>query len=204
MTSTMRCDAAFKQIVLGNCYDALAQSGFTRFRKHAVDWPFGNDFHCWVGLNSAVFPQYVEINPFVGVHVIPIEKLWTGLKVGRYPAEYNRHHATYALHLGELAPEEPVFRFTRDSDVVALASRLTQLYIRVGLRYAESISDYERLLPLLHSRVERLGAYPERYACCLYLLGRVADARMFTEDFVKRRRDYFEGFATPFLKRLAN
>jgi hypothetical protein len=57
-------------------------------------------------------------------------------------------------------------------------------------------------LPLLQERIEMLGAYPERVACCLYLMGRKDEARAFVEDFLPKNRDYFEGFAVPFLKKL--
>lgn len=204
MTTNERCDTAYKQVVWQHCYDALAEVGFTRFRKEGVDWPFGNGFHCWVGLNTAIEKEYVEINPFVGVHVPAIEKLWTGLDRGKYAVKYSRTHATYAVHMGELAPKERAFRFSRQTDVAAEAARLARLYVSIGLPYAESMADYERLLPLLQGRIPRLGAYPERVASCLYLMDRKDEARAFVEDFVKQRPDYFEGFAVPFLKLLTH
>lgn len=200
MSTNERCDAAYKQVVWQHCYDALTAAGFTRFRKESVDWPFGNEFHCWVGLNAAIEPEYVEINPFVGVHAVPIMKLYTALE-GR---KYNRAIATFAVHMGELAPKERAFRFTRQTDVAAEAARLARLYVSVGLPYAESMADYERLLPLLQSRVSMLGAYPERVASCLYLMDRKDEARTFVEEFVKQQPEYFEGFAIPFLKLLTH
>lgn len=199
-----QCDAAYKQAVLLKCYDALKAAGFTRFRKEGVDWPLENGFYCWVGLNNSLEKDYVQINPFVGVHVVPIEKLWTSEKTGKYPGKYNRGHATYALHMGHLAPDETVFRFAPPMDVAAGAARLARLYSTVGLTYAKSIASFERLLPLLQERVETLGAYPERVACCLYLMGRKNEARAFVEDFLPKNRDYFEGFAVPFLKKLSD
>jgi hypothetical protein len=163
----------------------------------------GKRFHCWVGLNTGLEKDHVQINPFVGVHVVPIEKLWTSEKSGKYPGKYDRSHATYALHMGRLAPDETVFRFAPPMDVDAGAARLAQLYSTVGLAYAKSIATYERLLPLLQERVEMLGAYPERVACCLYLMGRKVEAQAFVEDFLPKNREYFEGFAIPFLKKLA-
>lgn len=200
MNTLEPCDVAYKHLVLKHCYDALEAAGFTRFRKEAVDWPFEGSFHCWVGLNNALQKEYVEVNPFVGVHVATIMKLYTGLE-GR---KYNRGIATYAVHMGELAPKERAFRFTRQTEVLAEASRLARLYVTVGLPYVQSIASYERLLPLLKSRISMLGAYPERVASCLYLMGRKDDARAFVEAFVKEQPDYFEGFATPFLKLLTH
>jgi len=200
VSPTERCDAAFKQAVLVRCYEALVAAGFTRFRKEAADWPLANEFHCWTGLNTGLSVESVDVNPFVGVHVVPIEKLWTAVKSGKYPSKYSRGHATYARHMGELAPDEMAFRFTRKTDVEAEAARLAKLYATVGLGYAKSIGSYERLLPLLQDRVGMLGAYPERVASCLYLMGRKHEARGFVEKFLPEHRNYFEGFAVPFLK----
>ena len=38
MNRVQRCDSAVKQAVLLKCYDALAATGFTRFRKEGVAW----------------------------------------------------------------------------------------------------------------------------------------------------------------------
>lgn len=198
-----RCDAAYKKFVREQCYDALEAAGFTRFRKEGVDWPFENGFHCWVGINAAVAAEYVEINPFVGLHVVPIEKI-TAIKNGKYPKKYDRGIATYAVHMGELAPKERAFRFSRQTDVVVEAARLARLYVNVGLPYAQSMASYEDVLPLLQSRIISLGGYPESTAACLYLMNRKDEARTFVEAFVKKKPDYFEGFAIPFLKLLTH
>lgn len=202
MSMAERCDADFRRVVRLKCYDALERTGFTRYRKEGVDWPMENGFHCWVGLNTALEQDYVEINPFVGVHVVPVEKLWTTLKIGRYPGKYDRGVATYALHMGALASKERIFRFTRQTDISAEADRLARLYLDVGVPYALSIGTYAQLLPLLRNRVPILGAYPERVASCLYLMGEKEEARDFVDDFLQDHRDYFEGFAVPFMEML--
>jgi len=200
MSAIEHCDAAFKQAVLLKCYDALEVEGFTRYRKQDVDWPMEHGFHCWVGLNTGLEKEHLDINPFVGVHVVPIMKLYSSLE-GR---KYSRSTATYAVHMGELTPKEQAFRFTRQTDVAEEAARLARLYADVGLSYALSIGTYELLLPLLRDRVSMLGAYPERVASCLYLMGRKDEARSFVEEFLKEHRDYFEGFAVPFLKMMSD
>lgn len=200
MKSVAPCDIAFKQDVVRTCLDALSAVGFKRYRKNDVDSPLGNGFHCWVGLNTGLEQDHVDINPFVGVHVVPIEKFWTGLKVGRYPAKYDRGTATYSTHMGKLAPTVPAFRFIRESEVALEAKRLAELYATVGLEYAASLASYDSLLPLFRDRVDMLGAYPERFAACLYLMDRKDEARTFVADFQKDHSDYFEGFAIPFLK----
>lgn len=201
-TRMARCDAAFKQAVVLACCDALEREGFTRFRKENVDWPLEDGFHCWVGLNTGLYPDYVEISPFVGVHSVSMEKLWTAFKHGKYPAKYSRSSATYARHMGELAPDVPVFRFTRSTNIASETMRLTRLYATVGLEFAKAIADYDSLLPLLKQRIDRLGAYPEKYASCLFLMGRKVEARAFVSEFLPAHRDYFEGFAIPFLRML--
>lgn len=196
--NALRYNAAFKRAVLARCYTALEAAGFIRFRKEAVDWPFADGVHCWVGLNSALEMDCVEVSPFVGVHFVQIMKLYTTI-VGR---KYDRGIATYAVHMGELAPSEHVFSFTHQTDVEAEATRLARLYVTTGIAYAQSIASYERLLPLLQKRVPTLGAYPERVASCLYLMDRKEEARAFVEDFLSEHRGYFESFAIPFLKLL--
>lgn len=196
MEPLLRCDAAYKQTVLLKCYDALASVGFTRYRKEHVDWPLWDGFHGWIGLNTDLQKEYVQINPFVGVHVIPIMKFYTSIE----GLGYRRSTATYALHVGLIKPKEPVFKFTRQTDIEVEASRLARLCSGAGLTYARSIASYEQLLPLLQERIPMLGAYPERVAACLYLMGRKGEARTFVENFFKDNRDYFEGFAVPFLK----
>jgi hypothetical protein len=195
---TQRCDSAFQKSVLLKCYDALSAAGFVRFRREGVDWPFEGGFHCWVWLDTDLRKDHLAINPFVGVHVVPIMKFCAALECRRY----SRTVSTYALDMGELTSFAPVFRFTRHSDVYALVARLVRLYTSVGMVYAKSIANYELLLPLLQSRVGMLAQYPERTAACLYLMGRKEEARLFTEKFLAQYRAYFEGFAAPFTQML--
>jgi hypothetical protein len=129
---SLRRGVTFKQQILLKCYEALTTVGFTHYRKENVDWPLENGFHGWIGLNTGLYDEYVEINPFVGIHVVPIEKLWLPLK-GR---KYNRGVATYALHMGLLAPHTQPFEFTRATNISEEATRLAQFYMNVGLPYA--------------------------------------------------------------------
>jgi hypothetical protein len=202
-----RCDSAFKKRILLKCYDALQAAGFTRFRKEGVDWPIHDGFHGWVGLNTGLYKDRLNINPFVGVHVIPIGKL-CAYKTGKYPYNYNRSTATYALHIGELdgAKDEPAFAFSpvqSEGFIDSEIERLAGLYATVGMDYARSIASYDALLPLFAEMLGRLGGYPEKYACCLYLMGRKAEAQTYVKGFTSPALpDYFEGFAEPFLKML--
>lgn len=195
-----RCNAAFKKDIRLKCYDALERNGFTRFAKEGVDWPLDAGFHCWVGLNTGLYSDRVEINPFVGVHVVPIGRLRAALE----GCKYDRGVATYAIPMGEILPvrNERAFAFTpeqSDSFVDSETQRLAVLYANAGLAYARSIASYKALLPLLEGRVEMLGGYPERIACCLYLMGEISRARAFVDDFLAREPDYFDSFGGPFL-----
>ncbi len=198
-----RCNAAFKKRILLQCYDALETMGFTRYRKEDVDWPIHDGFHLWVGLNTGLHPDRLNINPFVGIHVVPLDRLIDKLE----GSKYSRSTATYAIHMGELeaAEDEQAFAFgpqQSEGFILSECERLAQLYATAGLDYAKSIASYETLLPLLEGRVEMLGGYPERVATCLYLTGRKSESRKFTEDFLKGKHDYFKGFAVPFLQML--
>jgi len=197
-----RCDASFRNAVLLRCYDALQREGFVRFRKEGVDWPLNNDFHFWLGLNTGLMANYVQINPFVGLHVVTIGKLIASVKKGDGRSKYHRDYATYAVHIGEIAPHARVVRFTLGTDIDAEAIRLAKLCVATGLPFAKSIGSYEKLLPLLQARVDMLGGYPERVACCLYLMGRLAESHLFTEEFLAKEPEYFRGFAIPFLEML--
>lgn len=196
-----KCNAAFKQDIYMRMMDAFAQNGFTRYRKDDVDWPFNPDFHCWVGLNTALYPHVVEINPNIGVHAPILEKMYTRLG----ERKYSRSTATYPITLGEIKAiaNEMAFAFTPDQSegfVRSEIDRLVKLYVQFGLPYALSIASYDALLPLLEARISRLGGYPECYACCLYLMGRKADAYDFCVAFLKKGKPSFEIFGKNFLK----
>lgn len=207
MKTPARCTAAFKKRVRLECYDALERVGFARFRKEGVDWPLPSGFHCWVGLNTALEPDRVELLPFVGVHAVQIQKLCS-LKEGKYPYKYDRGSATYGINMGllESIADERAFAFAPHQSEGFIASecqRLARLYATAGIEYARSIASYEALLPLLREQVDRLGGYPERVASCLYLMGRKEEARKFVEDFSRTRYGgYIEDFAVPFLRKL--
>lgn len=196
-----KCNAAFKRDIYMQMMEDFAQNGFTRFRKENVDWPFSSDFHCWVGLNTALYSHLVEINPNVGVHAPIIHKLYTQLS----ERKYSRSTATYAITLGEIKAiaNEMAFAFTPDQSegfVRSEIGRLVQLYVQFGLPYALSIASYDALLPLLKVRIPRLGGYPERYACCLYLMGRKSDAYDFCANFLEMGKPSFETFGKNFLR----
>ncbi|WP_367346183.1 hypothetical protein [Stenotrophomonas bentonitica] len=160
-----------------------------------MDWPITEGFHCWVGLNSSVDRDWLDVNPFVGIHVVPIMKFYTTLE-GR---KYARNVATYAAHLGTLKPDVAVFWFSKDRDNSAEFDRMASLYRDSGLDFAISVSTFDLLLPLLKKRVTSLGGYPERYASCLHLMGRTKESISFVESFSNSEPDYFREFSRRYL-----
>jgi hypothetical protein len=200
---TMRVDAAFKKRIHLQCLEALQAAGFTRYRTLDVDWPIEHGFHCWVSPNTALYPDRVKVFPLVGLHVVPIEKLWKKLT----DRKYDRGVATYAINMGQLegVADERAFAFGPEQSAEFIASeirRLASLYAGAGLGFARSMASYEALLPRLRERISSLGAFPERTASCLHLMGRSAEARVFVRDFLVKEEDYFRAFAVPFLQML--
>jgi hypothetical protein len=102
-------DAAFAKQIKLTLLDALQAEGFTRYRKYNVDWPLEKGFHCWVSLNTALYPDRVGLIPLVGVHVEPIERLSHTIQ----RRKYDRGIATYALNMGkiEAIADERAFAF---------------------------------------------------------------------------------------------
>lgn len=162
-----------------------------------MDWPISGGFHCWVGLNTAVDRDWLDVNPFVGIHVVPIMKFYTALE-GR---KYARNVATYAVHMGTLKPDAAVFRFFKEKDNLAEYDRLASLYRNFGLDFAISASTFDLLLPLLKQRVPSLGGYPERYASCLHLMGRTKECVSLVESFSNIEPEYFREFARRYLEK---
>lgn len=204
----MKCDVSFKNGVLSECYDSLQRQGFSRYKKWGVDFPINNGFHCWVGLNTALYPDRLELIPNVGVHVVPIEKLICDLDNGAYAKKYDRSIATYSIGLWEVCGQENhtfcFFPEQSSSLISAECSRLASLYSSDGLRFARGISNYGKLSELLADRVDSLGRVPERYATCLYMLGKKLEAKEFLECFPADYKKYIEGFSLPFIDKIKN
>ena len=201
-----KCDSAFKQVILNRCYDALARVGFRRLRKETVDWPLTDGFNAWVGLNSGLYPDRLEINPFVGIHAVPIEKMWLGLEGKPYPGRYGPS-ATFAVHMGELdgGSNQPAFVFTPTQSehfVSAELDRLACLYATIGVGFARTISDYQSLLSPLLKRAPMLGGFPQRVACCLFLMDRRDDANRFIHGLSSGDKGSLAGFIQPFLDQM--
>jgi hypothetical protein len=200
----VKCDAQFKKHVLDCCYQSLQNVGFRRRRKHDADWPLSPAFTAWVGLNTGLYSDRLEINPYVGVHAPEVEKLRMKLSGLQYPGR-SGPSATYAKNIGELdaAKQERVFSFQAhltEEDIGAEAKRLARLLQTTGLAYSKSIASYETLLPLMRERVGMLGGYPQRVCCCLHLMGLRSEARAFAEHLSREEPEALGSFAAAFIE----
>jgi hypothetical protein len=166
--------------VESKCSDALQELGFTT-RRGVGTLNVDDDFYYWVGLNAGVHTGFVRVNPFVGVHSKNIMRITSEAKGEKYkPLEV----ATFAVFLGDLAPNTPQFIFHNEGDVSVEAGRLAVAIKELGIPFMKNICNYESLLPCLKRRVPMLGGYPQRYAAALYLNGDRAGAIDFVESYL--------------------
>lgn len=199
-------DARFAGAVEAACEAALIGVGFKRPRQGCIVYEINADFFGWIGLNRGMHAGFVRINPFVGIHCIPLMRLYTELEGRKYQ---KGAVATFAVHLGELSPSVAAFEFHQESDIETESRRLAEVVLEVGLPFMRAHASYDAILPILEERVPTLGGYPERVASALYLTGDIERARRFVSD---RRAEYatkdaavrasFDTFALPFLKLL--
>jgi len=194
----------FVSSVKSACEAALVARGFRRLRQHEVALDISSDFLGWVGLNIGNYATHVRVNPFVGVHCIPIMRTIASLEMDKYQIG---SVATYAIHLGDLCPTEKVLDFSSESDLSSEASRLAEAIKQYGEPYMRSIASIPTLLPLLKDRTNTLGGFPERYAMALRLNNQDDEARAFViarqQEYSKRERavrESFDRFAIPFLE----
>lgn len=197
----------FIRMVEDACESALVNAGFKRLRRGTIIWEISPSFWGWVGLNRAIHGKQVRIIPFVGMHAVDVMKLCAQLDEDKYK---KGEYATYAIHLGELLPKALTYDFCEAEDVPIEATRLAKDIADAGLKYMQSIANYDALLPLIEARMPMLGGYPERYAASLYLCGKHDLARQFVTGVLDRRGGYsrfsvdnsFATFGANFLKML--
>jgi len=190
-------DKKFLMSVDEECEAALVSVGFQKLRKGRVVWCISPEFLGWVGLNRGNHGDLVRINPFVGVHAVAVMKLCCSLDENKY---VKGDIATYAVHLGELIPDELNFEFKIGDDLSIEAARLATVIHKVALTYMNSIADYDVLLSLVTDRMPMLGGYPERYVAILHLLGRSREAAQFVKDVMNKTDDFAKYFSESFQK----
>src|SRR5690606_15085843 len=169
------------------------------------------DFLGWVGLNIGNHGEWVRVNPNIGIHCVPVEKLWRDL-VGDKSRPYKRgEFATVSVPLGMLCPDNiDAVEFTIRGPLEGEARRLAMLIGEYGVPWMVENASYEALVPLLEAQFSHLPNYPERLAGAYYYAGNYEKARAFAHDvsaeFLRRNDDVlineFQRFAVPFLELL--
>ncbi|WDD97733.1 hypothetical protein [Thalassomonas actiniarum] len=191
-------DKTFVRTVEDSCDKALCALGAKRPRRGTRFFEINKDILCWIGLNQGRHDDFIRINPFIGVHVIPVMNLEAKFDGAKYK---KGDYATFSLHLGELCPDVDAFKFYEDTDIEAETARLAQTIQKFGVPYAEQYSTIESTLPILKPLIPKLGGYPERYALSLYLSGKEDEAKQFISDCKARyKAEESEGVQSRFEK----
>lgn len=198
-------NSEFVKSVDSSCEAALVSAGFTRLRRGTIVYEINADFMGWVGLNIGSHTSEVRINPFVGVHATNVMKLCAELQERKY---VKGETATFAMHLGELLPDELVFDFHIGENFSVQAQRLAERVKGAGLMFMKSLASYDELLPHVEQRMPMLGGYPERYVAILHLSGKRREALIFIDRVLSGeqslrdyRNDFFIKFAANFRAR---
>lgn len=203
-------EKTYKRKVEDACDQAFVALGYKRPRRGAILLEIDEDFLGWVGLNEGNYTDFLRINPFIGIHCIPVMQMAKELAGEKYKTG---HIATYAIHLGELIPDVDAFEFhpvEGEAGIELEAKRLANTVHKHGELYMRKIASYGSLIPLLEERVPMFGGYPERVAAAHYINGNPCAARQFVlerrmnyaEDEDKTCQEHFNKFAEPFLAML--
>lgn len=169
-------DSSFVKYVEEECDIALCLLGAKRPRSGTRFFEISKDVLCWIGLNKGRHEESLRINPFIGIHNVPIMSLKAQIDGKKYK---KGEFATISVHLGELCSDVEQFIFYENDDIVVEATRLAKTIYEYGIDYANQFMKIESLLPILKSKIDMLGGYPERYAICLYLSGDIEGAKQF-------------------------
>lgn len=199
---------SFSDRIVSQCRAAFVDKGFDSPRKGTILYPIDDNFFGWVGLNRGVRRDALRLNPFVGIHARSLELQYCDYHSSKYK---KGDIATYAVHLGELAPEVDQFIFEPGGTSGLEVRRLIDTVMAFGIPWMRSIGNYERLARLLEERVTGLGGVPERYAIALLRSGKKFEAIDFVSKFAANvdckhpgYKEHFVPFANAFLRKNAN
>lgn len=162
-----------RDFVDATCEAELRLRGFITPRKGTINFPINRDLVGWVGLNMGTRKEFIQVNPFIGVHVVPVMKM-----VAKFDGKpYKKGTiATLSVHLGELAPDVPTFRFSTRETATAEASRLAETIVDYAVPWFERYTDLTVVLDELLETDWRLGGIPERVAAMMVHLNRSDEA----------------------------
>lgn len=183
---------------------ALQSRSARRLPSGVVIFPLSEQSLVWVGINLGRHGEALRLNPFVGIHSIPVMTLVDKMVGARYQ---KGRYATFAVHLGELAPDVEVFEVRNESDAESEGKRIAAVVEELALPWLVKHSTLSELLPCLKSRLQMLGGYPERYAAAIASAGDLESAKAFVRNKLAEYRsddpavlEHFEKFAMPFLQ----
>lgn len=171
------------------CDRALESFGFRSLRRGRPLFKINDDFYGWVGLNRSGTKDVVRIDPFVGVHCVPVMRLFHELDFHRKPRPKYLlgDTATIAIHLGELAPEVRAFIFNKEEPLMGEANRLAEAVVQYGLPWMRAHASLGELLGPLREKEALLNGVPDRIAIILFLLGRFDEL----SAYLDRKQDEF-------------
>lgn len=189
-----------KDSVREDLLEALVARGLTRLRKRRVGVDFGGGFFSWCGLNFKPNDNGFTAHVFVGVHCVQLERTWTSLKRVKYVTQYSMDLATVSIGIDRVVElRRGDLSISPDSYSGDIA-RVAEFISGHGLEYCKNIANYDSILLELGKRVHILAGVPEKYACCLYLMGKEAEAAAFIKEFSRGNANYLQDFTANFLK----
>jgi hypothetical protein len=183
--------------------EELLRAGFERIDSRRVCLRIDANFLGWVGLNRGTVDGHLRVNPFVGVHSIPLMRAYYMARGERYVVG---DVATFAQHLGEITPRATDFIVPDEASVAPVASDIATAITTHGVPFMRQIANYEALVTLLEPLAARFGGNPQKLALALHFQGKDAEAKalvlktrsqLASEDPVLR--ESFEKFAAAFL-----
>ncbi|MET0983164.1 MAG: hypothetical protein ABWY02_13765 [Telluria sp.] len=179
----------FRDEIDSACDRALESFGFRSRRRGSPLIQIDDDFYGWVGLNRSGTGDEVRIDPYVGLHCVPVMRLFYELDFYRQPrSKYLLGRtATIVVHMGAFAPEMRAFIFERDAPLTSEANRLAEAVVEHGLPWMRTHASLDALLGPLREREAMLNGVPERIAIVLFLLGRFDEL----SAYLDRKQDEF-------------
>ncbi len=179
----------FRDEVDSACDRAFESFGFQSRRRGSPRIRIDDDFYGWVGLNRSGVGDAVRIDPFIGVHCVPVMRMFYELDFYRNPKPKYLigDTATISVHIGAFASELRPFIFKSDKPLENEAGRLAESIVKYGLPWMRAHASLNGILARLREREAILNGVPERIAITLFLLGRFEDLIAYLD----RKRDEF-------------
>jgi hypothetical protein len=150
------------------CYEALRAEGFDVPKRDLIRIALSDEFFGWVGLNEGVHPEFVRINPFIGVHAVKVQKLFSEVRGKKYTLGES---PTIVVHLGEIAPKILEFLFENEGVMRAEAGRLATEIRSSGLKWMKENARYDAIIKILDGEKGSLGGKPEKLAIAKFVSG---------------------------------